>query len=270
MTYSDEVQNYKADPLAIRASHLVTDPVRITAAPSAFGGQIDYVLVLNGDGAGAALTFEKSQEVAAWAEIVSSREILDWAAVGDRVYVATSDGEVAYLEYLDLAAVFDSQMDVTNDEPGNEFLGFFHLAGQTVDVIADGYWRGAATIGAEGELELARAATAVKVGLPIDWLVQPMPPQSENQSLLGRMIRPFNAEIQFHTSCGLRINGRVIHDRPFANAITTPPQATSETKSVTLTGWSKNGSVSPIQITRDGPGPVEILSFAIDYRLGGV
>src|SRR6185295_18183388 len=101
-----EAQVYKADPLAIRASHLVTDPVRIAAAPSAWGAQIDYVLVLNGDGVGAALTFEKSQEVAAWAEIVSQREILDWVAVGDRVYVATSDGETACLEYFDPAAVF--------------------------------------------------------------------------------------------------------------------------------------------------------------------
>jgi hypothetical protein len=170
---------------------------------------------------------------------------------------------------LDTTAGFDSQMDVTNAEPGTEFLGFFHLAGKAVHIYADGKWRGVTTVGAEGEIELTSPATAVAAGFMIDWLVQPMPPESENQSLLGRMVRPFRAEIRFHTSAALRINGRVIHDRPFANAINILPQLTSDVKRIMLSGWSK-GASAPIRITRDGPFFVEILSFAIDYRLGGV
>lgn len=267
MTYSDTEQVYRADPLAIRASHLVTDPVRVIAAPSAFGEQIDFVMLLNGSGKGAALTFEKSQEVAAWAEIVSERTILDWAAVGDRIYVATSNGTAAWLEFFDPAALFDSQMDVTLDEPGVTFAGFAHLAGRMVSVIADGYWLDSLAVGDDGVLTLSDAATTVSAGLPIDWLIQPMPPDSEQQAMLGRKVRPFRAEVRFHSSAALRVNGQPIHDRPFEDAITTPPQATSDVRRVTLTGWS-NGASAPVTITRVGPFPVEILGFVIDYRVG--
>ena len=267
MTYSDTEQVYRADPLAVRASHLVTDPVRVTAAPSAFGEQIDFVLVLNANGKGAALTYEKSQEVAAWAEIASQRTILDWAAVGDRIYVAASDGVRAFLEAFDGSALLDSQMDATLDEPGTEFTGFAHLAGRTVEVIADGYWRGSAQISDAGVLTLAEAATSVSVGLEIDWLVQPMPPDSEQQSMLGRMVRPFRAEVRFHTSAALRVNGQPIYDRPFEDATSTAPQSTSDVKRVMLTGWSK-GASAPVAITRVGPFAVEILGMAIDYRVG--
>lgn len=102
-----------------------------------------------------------------------------------------------------------------------------------------------------------------------DWLIQPMPPQSQGQDLLGRMVRPFRAEVRFDTSAGLRVNGQPIYDRAFDAATETPPTRYSGVRRVHLTGWS-NGEAAPIQITRDGPFPVEILSFAIDYRLGGV
>lgn len=269
MIYDDTEQSYRADPLAIRAAHLVTDVVRLVAAPAAFGEQIDFLFALNGNGDGAALTFEKSQEVAAWSKLSATRDILDICSAGDRVYAAVTDGETVWLEYFDAAALFDSQGSSTLEEPSTQHLGFFQLGGVEADVIADGYWIGKVTVGEEGEIDLAEAATTVVAGLMFDWLIQPMPPESEQQNLLGRMVRPFRAEVRFDTSAALRVNGQPIYDRPFDDVPDTPPTSYSGVRRVHLTGYS-NGEGSPIQITRDGPFKAEILSFAIDYRLGGV
>ena len=73
-------------------------------------------------------------------------------------------GIAAWLEFFDPTALFDSQMDVTLDEPGVTFAGFAHLAGRMVSVIADGYWLDSLAVGDDGVLTLSDAAT-----LPVTW-----------------------------------------------------------------------------------------------------
>lgn len=268
LVFSDLEQNYQAIPIAIRSSHLVPNIVRATAAPGGFGEQIDFALFLNANGVGAALTFEKSQEVVAWAEVVQSRAMLDWVAVGDTIYVATKQGNRVHLQVFDRSARFDNQVTVNNVTPSATVSGLTHLASSTAEVFADGYWLGPMTVSSAGVVTLPEPATRIEVGTPIDWLIQPMPVESENQSLLGRAIRPFRAEVRFATSAGLRVNEQPIYDRPFDDVTNTPPQATSDVRRVHLLGWSR-GASAPIRITREGPFPVEILAFAIDYRVGG-
>lgn len=265
--YSEEEQSFRQLPLSTRASHLVADPVRLNAAPGFLRYPFDLLMVLNRNGVGAAMTSDRSQEVSAWSEIVSRRFMVDWASVGDRVYVLTKAGSSCWLEFFDPDAIFDSQQSGTNNPASVTITGAAHLASTEVEVFADGYWLGLHQVSAEGVITLDEPVTNWAYGLPIDVALQPMPVQSENGDLLGRVVRPFRAEVRFLRSAGMTINGQPVYDRPFDDAIETPPTPTTDVRRVHLCGTSR-GAECPLVIGRDGPFPQEVLAIAIDYRLG--
>lgn len=268
MIYSDTERAYNPVPLTVRAAHLVADPVRLAAVPGGFGTASDFLIVLNRDGSGAVMTSERSQEVTAWAQIVSARQLIDVCAVGSKVYVAARVGERVALQHMDTSARYDSQSSFALSSAATTFTGLSWLASSTVDVWADGYWLGPHVVSAGGVLTLATAALAVDVGLPFEVRIRPMPVNFEGESLLGRAVRPIRAEVRYYKSAGLRVNGRAIRDRDFDDVIVTPPQQLTATSRVQLLGWSK-GETAPVEITREGPFPVEILALAVDYRIGG-
>jgi hypothetical protein len=209
--------------------------------------------------------------VKAWADLSSGRFLVDVRAVRSRLYACTRQGAAGvahFLEWFDPAARYDSQRDATSVSPTTSWTGFQHLAGQTADLWADGYWRGAVTIDASGGLTTAKPFSSLSVGLPIDVVVKPMPPEMEQGTLLGVPTRPMRATIMYLNSAGLRVGGQRIPDRPFDDATNTPPQVKAGVQQVYLRGWRKDGSTA-VSITRDGPFPFEVLSLAVEYAVGG-
>ena len=269
--FSDEEQAIKPVPLSVRAEHLVPDATRLIAAPGFSGYPFDLLLAVNRDGTAAGMTSERSQEVTAWFEIAATRQIIDCCAVGERCFVLTRDATHAWLEFFLPIAIFDHQTSVTQAASAT-VPGLGDYASQAVQVFADGYWLGEFTVSAGGVLTLPVPVAQVAVGYDIPISLKPMPVESENASLLGRKVRPYRAEIRHLASAGLRVvaGGRstAILDRPFDNLQSTPPLPQAAVSPVALEGYS-NGVDCPVEITRDGPFPVEILSLAIDYRLGG-
>lgn len=259
-----------AEPITVRAAHLIDDPVSMAAIPGGFGLQADFLAIVNSDGTGAVMTSEPTEQVKAWADLSSARFVVDVRAVRSRLYACTKQGAAGaahYLEWLDPAARYDSQRDATSVTPTTAWTGFGHLAGLSADLWADGYWRGTVTVDAGGALITDRAYSAVSVGLPIDVKVRPMPPETEQGTLIGRSTRPMVATIMYLASAGLRVGGQKVPDRPFDDVTNTPPQATSTVQRIYLRGWRKDGTSAPA-ITRDGPFPFEVLSFAVDYAVG--
>jgi hypothetical protein len=213
------------------------------------------------------MTSERSQEVSAWSEIVNRRFMADWVSVGDRVYVLTKGGNSTWLEYFHPNAIFDSQVNGTNITPSATITGATHLANSEVEVFADGYWLGSFVVSAAGVITLPGPVTNWSYGHPIDVLLRPMPVESENREMLGRTVRPFLGVVRFMRTAGMLINNQPVYDRPFDDAIITAPTPTDDVRRVHLRGVSR-GAVCPLTISRDGPFPQEILSVAIDYRLG--
>lgn len=267
MVYSNVQQSYAALTMTVRAAHLTADPIRMTVAPGAFGAQTTFVPIVNRDGTGAILTSESSQEVTAWSQWLSKRSLMDVCAVGSRVYIATRSGGKIFLEYLSEDAIFDAQHAHRFSSRTTTLTGMTSLASTVVEVFADGYWLGEFKVNANGSLTLPRGYFSVDVGLQIEWRVQPMPVDSAQSSMLGQKLRPMAANLRFQSSAGIRVNGRVIYDRPFRNATGTPPQQTSDVRRVTLQGWSR-GNSCPVEVTRDGPFPIRLLALAVDYRVG--
>lgn len=266
--YSADEETYQPQTVSIRASHIVRDAVRVAAVPGGFGLPLDFLMIVNRDGTAALMTSERPQEVAAWSQMTlrAPFKFLDLCNVGDRVYAAYALGGFAYLGAFDVAARFDLQKSATSDFPTTLYEGFGHLAGQIVEAIVDGRWLGEAVVDTDGFLTVSRACQSVVAGVPIDWRIRPMPADFEQESVLGKRIRPVQAEVRFLDSAGLRVNGRPIYEREFADGFNEPVPF-SGVRRVYLRGWS-NGEECPVEITREGPYPVEVVALAVDYAIG--
>jgi hypothetical protein len=266
--YSDVEQAYQAVPLTIRAQHLLPDPVSLAQVAGGFGLPVDFLMAVNADGTGAFMSSLRSEEVTAWTQWTSERTLHDVRSVLSKVYIATTDGAGAFwLERLSESAIFDAQVDDTTGTATDTWGPYAHLAGLTVDVFADGYWRGDFTADGSGNLTLDGDYLAINAGLAIEVAVRPMPPEVEQDSLLGMAIRPFKCELSYLGSSGLRVNGYVIPDRPFDAVTETAPTVSTNVSRVRLGGWQRGKTQAPV-ITREGPSPFEIVAFAVDYRIG--
>lgn len=272
--YSAEEETFQPQTVSIRASHIVKDAVRLAAVPGGFGLPLDFLMIVNSDGTAALMTSERPQEVAAWAQATlgNSYRFLDLSNVGDRVYVAYGFGNDVFIGAFDLTMNFDLQAVALSPIPTTTFPGFTHLRNQAVEAFGElngppGRYLGPATVDADGVLTVDRPVTGVTAGLPIDWRIRPMPAEFEQESVLGRRIRPVQAEVRFLASAGIRVNGVPIYDRTLSQAFQEPTPVDG-VKRVYLRGWSR-GEICPVEITRDGPYPVEIVALAVDYAVGG-
>jgi hypothetical protein len=266
--YSADEETYQPQTVSIRASHIVRDPVRVVAAPGGFGLPLDFLMIVNRDGTAALMTSERPQEVAAWSQMTlgSGYLFLDLCAVGDRIYAAYRRGSNCWLGVFDATTNFDLQKTVSFPIRSTSFPGFEHLAEQTVEAFGDNRFLGPATVDAAGVLRVAAPIRFVTAGVPIDWRIRPMPAEFEQESVLGKRIRPVQAEVRFLDSAGLRVNGRPIYDRAFAEGFS-EPERFSGVRRVYLRGWS-TGEQCPVEITREGPYPCEIVALAVDYAIG--
>jgi hypothetical protein len=274
--YTDTQRSYEAPPLTIRAAHLVDDPVALCAVAGGFGIQADFMLTLNRDGTGAIMSSQRQEEVRAWTDLSSQMQLLDCVTVGGTVYMATlneTDGKTS-LGYLDPAAIFDGQVDKTavDGDADVYWTGFFHLANRKVGLWAAKldepfYWRGTIKVDADGAI-VTPPYYKIKVGLEVDVLLWPMPPELESDSILGMAIRPVRAHILYKSGAAIRLNGQVIPDRPFNDVPNTAPRVETKIGRVHLAGWSRDGR-GAVRVTREGPHPFEVLELAVDYGVGG-
>lgn len=270
--YSNVQQSYSGEPITVRVNNLVDDPVGLAVVPGGFGIQADFVVVVNRDGTGAILSSEPTEQVMAWADLISDRKLVDCKALSNRCYVVTNDGgDRHWLEWLDPQARFDSQTDGFTFTPGvlaTNWSGYQNLAGRQVSVWADGYWRESLTVGPDGSFVTARGYLALSIGLPFQPLLRPMPPEPEGGgALLGLPVRPIRCHIRYLASAGIRINGQIIRDRPVDQITDTPPEQTTEDRRVYLRGWRKDGRAA-IEVTREGPFRLEVLQLRTEYGVG--
>jgi hypothetical protein len=192
LQFTIDTQSFASTDKNLKANHILLQGVKsmaFTEEPH------KVVWCLLGDGSFAGLTYnnETSAKVSAWhkhalagddaievesiAVIPSPTEDVDdlWMCVKREI-----DGEtVRYIEYLrrpadlgdDMADINYLDCALTYDgSPATSFSGLGHLAGETIDVLADGVLIEGQTVSATGTLTLATAASVVHFGY-YDWRV---------------------------------------------------------------------------------------------------
>jgi hypothetical protein len=181
MGYTFEADKYKGDDLTTLAKHLILDH---NIVDDAFKQEPDSIIYfVRDDGVMLCLTYMREQNVYGWSKLETDGTfesvVTTVQGMTDVVYAIvnrTINGStVRYIESFAPMAktadpddynMLDCSVVIDNETPTNLLTGLEHLAGETVDVVADTIHHAAQTVTAQGELTLPTNVSHAVVGLP--------------------------------------------------------------------------------------------------------
>jgi hypothetical protein len=276
--YQDAEQDYTAESLTLLGGHLIEDVRDIAYQRSSQVNEGAKVLIVNGDGTIAAMTFMRTEKVRAmspWSRAsglfravnVDAQRAVD--AVVERTIGKVTD---LYFERQDDASLFDSSVAFSRTMASTTVSGLDHLEGFEVWAQADGRIEGPFTV-ASGQITLSEAALTGEVGLRIVPRVHPMPQQVIDRSGRVRLgpVRIFGATLSLRdtSSIAFGANGGPVQDVPllefdaatFDGSLIDAP-FTGEVRLDRLFGRSQNGGLC--EVTQLRPGTFTLRSLKLE------
>ena len=208
--WDDNRRNYEALNLSINASHLLPDPIDMTRRPGRSAKEADLVLIPNAyPHPMAALTFMRTQEIAAFTRFTTPGEIM---AVGvedlETPEIAVKRGDDIYLEALWDDNFLDGSILTFYADPISQVDGLDHLEGEEVVVMQNGHFI-CRTIVTDGVAPLpirhdqqVTVSGDVEVGLEFPVHIQTLPVRRQNEEggYSTRRIRIVRIDLNFEQS----------------------------------------------------------------------
>lgn len=285
MSYNIERDRYVAPDLTLLAEHVTEAGI----TQMAFCRQPDPLLLLvTGDGALAALTYNREQNITAWMRFVTDGDIESVASIygtpEDEIWVVvkrTIDG--ATVRHVERMAV---ETDVKEDAchlddaitgvcTSTTISGLTHLNGATVRVVINGAVAGDFPV-ASGSLTATGVTTFGNfvVGIPYTGSIKPMKLDINmaNGPSQGRRRRIVEAAIRFHETLGCKFGREagaldaVEFRAPEDPLDASPPLFTGDKVVYWQSGWDRTGDII---IQQDQPLPCTVLGIAVKFDVVG-
>jgi hypothetical protein len=222
------------------------------------------------DGVPISVTYDKDQDVTAWAihdgftgQVESMATIPD--ANGDQVWMVvkrTVNGSVVrYIERFLEGTLSDCAVVDSDASPQTVWNGLSHLNGEEVVVVGDGGVVGRYTV-AGGQITIARPSLEVVIGLDYENRVELLAPEMATQdgSSSGSAMSCSEVITRWHETTGATVNGDKLIFREMPDAVDAPPTSYSGTKSLAQIGWDKGDA--ELVIAQSEPMPWHLLSVA--------
>ena len=279
MAYRFESDGVVSQDLTILAEHIAGPGLTRIA----YAREPDSVLyAARADGLLVSFTYNRDQEVLSWARhptdgfvervatVYSARAARHelWAVVRregggtERRCIELLEDEFAG---DDPSRAFFVDSGVSYDgEPAAVLTGLAHLAGRTVQVLADGAVHPDRVVDPDGSLRLSRPASKVHAGLGYVSALQPM--RLEAGSMRGtaqtKRKRLTQVSVRFHDTLGGKVgpdeaNLETIHFRSSASKMGGPPALWTGDRTVKFpAGWDRDGLLTVVQ---DQPLPMTVL-----------
>lgn len=288
MAYRLESDAYTSRDLTLLAAHLGEQGI----TQLAYVQEPDPMLYcVRGDGVLLAMTYLPEQDVCAYARIVTnghveaacavfnqelSRDEL-WLVVRRRAVVDGVEVERRFIETLepgfpeaalDTAGAFFVDAGVSYYGPAvAELTGLTHLAGRSVQILADGAVQPEQVVAPDGSIRLERSAGEVHAGLGYTSALRPMRLEfSGNRgSAQTRTKRITEVGLRLYRTLGGKVGPDLTRLEPLlyrssADAMDGPPALFTGDKSVRFPqGWSTEGVLTLVQ---DQPLPMTVLLLA--------
>ncbi|MBU1040714.1 MAG: hypothetical protein KKF77_06425, partial [Proteobacteria bacterium] len=293
MAYRFESDAYTSSDLTLLSSHMAAAGL----TQLAFAQEPDPVLFcVRADGVLVAMTYLPDQDVCAFSRIVTDGAVEAACVVSNdaegrdelwlvlRRSVPGENGapvERRFIETLDPAFSEDAASAAEaffldaglsySGEPVTELAGLGHLAGRSVQVLADGAVLPERVVSSDGSITLPRAASRVHAGLGYTSALQPMRLEFSGArgSSQTRTKRITEVSVRLHRSLGGKVgSGGVIGNgnlepllyRTSADPMDGPPALFSGDKAVRFPqGWGTEGVLTVVQ---DQPLPMTVLLVA--------
>ena len=225
MKYDIAIDAYSTTPATLISEHITGAGIRDAALQEEPDGTLWLV---RNDGLLAELTYDAEQQVRGWArteiaggEVESVAVVPSPDATSDDVYLAVKrtigGGVVRYIEVL--RAPFRAMLDGDNGgffvdagltydgAPATTFTGLGHLEGETVQICADGAYRGTQVVSSGSVSISAPAASLVHIGLGYETRITPLPIEAGAQSgtAQGAMKKTTECHVRLFESRGAEI-----------------------------------------------------------------
>jgi len=278
MAYRLESDSYVSRDLTILSEHIT----RGGLTQMAYVQEPDSVLYcVRNDGTLVALTYEPTQDVAAWTRLTTDGSVESVTSIyndiskRDELWIVvrrTINGvERRYIEFLEgdfngaIDDAFFVDSGLTYDGPATEVVqGLDHLAGRTVSVLADGAVQTDKIVEQNGSITLDHQASIIHAGLPFTSTLQPMRLEggSKRGTTQTKRKRITKVAVRFHNTLGGKVGPDTTHLEPvyFRSAATPMGKshgAWSGDKSVSFPqGWNKDGLLTILQ---EQPLPMSVL-----------
>ena len=265
--YTDVQQAYQANDLALVARHLVATPVSM-----AYDQTRRLLHVAMADGWLATLTLYRAEEVTAWTRQDTDGRFGALAEIDGTVWCAVERDGSTRLERFDDRLAVDAGLTGSDDVERTHWSGLGHLAGRSVQVVADAAPRGSAIV-ANGGVTIEPGAFSVQIGLGYSHVIEPLPPQ-----LLGAggsrsgPLRLLSVGFRLLETAALTVDlGRGLQPVPFRRMDTpmldaAPPRFTGDVM-LRAFGWRRDTMLPLWRIEGDTPLPLTLLSVTTETRM---
>ena len=275
--YNYSADKYLGQDLTILARHVVKD---VDIVSWAFQQEPYSVLwcVLS-DGTMAALTYMKEQEVIGWHRHETDGDFLGVASIpgvpDDQLWFVVQRSGGVFVERMDnffdsesLSEAFflDSSLNYQG-EAVSHFSGLSHLAGQQVQVFADGGTVDGLEVSASGEIDLKKAASSVHVGLPyVSRLVPNLPEvQTQQGSTLMHNRKVTSVRVRVYRSmsfmAGLEGNLVPIVDRHIRSGVFKTAPFFSDGTDLSLDACGGWADETPLVLEEQSATPLTVLAI---------
>ncbi|WP_414488455.1 hypothetical protein [Stenotrophomonas maltophilia] len=207
-----------------------------------------FLFACLGDGRLAVCTFDRDQEVIAWAaqstvgkfDAVSVLPTEDGAQIWVIVIREVNGQQVRYVERFDPALCTDSAITGSNPAGATVWDGLGHLEGLTVKVKADGVELNDKIV-AGGSITTERPAKTIEIGLPYTPRVELLRPATQTQEGTGQAgaVSVSRIVCRFHETTGATVNGQTLMARKTGlGALDKPPPLVTDDVPISSLGWN--------------------------------
>ena len=276
----DKLKPVEITPLA---EH-ITSPGLSQHMPAYAAEPYKQIFFIRSDGILIVCTYDPDQEVTAFARYTTDGTIESVAVVPhpdgdrDRIWVIvnrTLDGATKrYLEYFDDKApeftarnwpeLFTDCALVYDGSATTTITGLTHLEAKTVDVMADGCYKGTKVV-ASGQITLTEAASKVEVGLHYIPIIKTMRPAFPEDNIEGLTRSWQTLFVRLLNSIGLEVNGEEALFNIGGQQMDSGPALFTGDKEVKIEGSDKDGYITLKQIQ---PYPLTVLAVFGDIEIG--
>jgi len=253
--FDDSEQAYKADPISLLSSHLISDPVQMCVISGAVNTAESFVFAQNFTGEIAVYNLNRVEGVAGWTRFETNGSFHSVTAIGNRVFavIKTNLGSGTN------SFVFTELNQNVSLDLGNAYSGSngvftvsnFFENGAEVDVISATDYLGKFTV-TNGQIDVSSvdaSLTSCQVGFGFDVELKTNPidvntaigPETGQPRSLSRVI------VDMSETLSVSVNNKKLIIRKVNNDFSQPRQAVTGKREFYLLGYNKDPQVTVTQ-----------------------
>ena len=261
--YSDSEAAYKADPISLLSSHLISNPIQSSVTISDVGASDAAVFFLNDDGTLVTYNLNRLENIAGWTQFETEGSFHSITSVSDKLFTVINTDLGSGTNSLVLCELDATlNMDCSNEYTGT--AGVFDVSnffddGAVVSVVSDTDYLGEFTV-ASGNVDVSEVEatlTSCEVGYVYDVELKTNPldistgigPETGQPRTIGRVI------LDLYDSLSVSVNNKKLIIRRVNSDFSLARQPVSGKKDFYLLGYNKDPQVT---ITQTAPLKLQI------------